>query len=338
MEACLRYPWSVVCALLYVYLLLMIYVLSDKKPALKVLFGRTICIISLAVALLATLFLGLAGDPSMASSLPFVAAEAFLMTTIGLSVMDDIRHLSKRPLTAVLAHLGVFLVLVAAVFGRGDKEKIIVTAELDQPVAIGMDYQGRNVDMPFMITLKSFEMDVYEAEIYASSEDWDVTVEKYLDMAMPSSDDQGYRELKHTGAAPAAFVSAVNKSSGATASGWVSCGSYIIEADYLELPDGEAVYMLDPAPRKFLSKIEIYDAKGRIHSMETSVNHPAKLGSWRIYQYNYDTLKGRWSTMSGFECVRDPWYVLAWPAMIIILTSAAFAFVGRRRTRKEDEK
>ena len=70
------------------------------------------------------------------------------------------------------------------------------------------------------------------------------------------------------------------------------------------------------------------------HNVEIEVNHPARVGSWRVYQVGYDTSKGRWSDTSVLECIRDPWYGAAHVALWLLLVAGVVMFItaGGRRT------
>jgi hypothetical protein len=79
--------------------------------------------------------------------------------------------------------------------------------------------------------------------------------------------------------------------------------------------------------------------EGKKH-LEISVNHPATIGSWKIYQSGYDSDRGRWSTLSILECVKDAWYMPVYVALWLILAAGIWMlFHGwtMHGKRKEDE-
>jgi len=73
-------------------------------------------------------------------------------------------------------------------------------------------------------------------------------------------------------------------------------------------------------PRQFTSKIALIRNDGDARMVETSVNHPARIGAWAFYQSGYDVQAGEESSYSVIECVRDPLYpgirVALWLLMI----------------------
>ena len=100
------------------------------------------------------------------------------------------------------------------------------------------------------------------------------------------------------------------------------------------LPDGKAVAMPRREAKRYLSRVNIMEEDGVRHNVEIEVNHPARVGSWRVYQVGYDTSKGRWSDTSVLECIRDPWYGAAHVALWLLLVAGVVMFItaGGRRT------
>lgn len=369
----LRYPWGVIIAINYVYLLVLIHFQQERWPWLKRLSDHYACISSLAAMVVMTIIFGLTRqDPAtegvvgalgfsrMTSSWPFNILLLYFTTTTGLAVMSDLHHLRRRRVAAVMSHLAVFVVLVAGIFGSGDKLRVSVNAQIDKPIHMGLDREGNTTQLPFAITLKEFKMDEYPPKLYmlntvteTSSRDflsveevgasavidgWELTAEQYLDMAGRMPEQEEYLEMNHVGAAPAVYVSAKNLRTGEQREGWVSCGSFIFEPSYLFLSRDLAVAMPRREAKRYLSRVDVLNEEGETKNFNIEVNHPAKLGSWHIYQVGYDTARGRWSTTSVLECVRDGWYSAVHIALWTMLAAGIVMFVtagGRRR--KEDK-
>lgn len=365
----LRYPWGLILAVNYLYLLVVAYVLRDKWRWLRQLADDKACISSLASLGVMVIIFGLTrqdplregwvgamGFSRMSASWPFNLLLFYFMTTLGIRVVSDIHHIRQRRKAAVLTHLGVFVLLVAGVFGCGDTVRCMVTARVDTPVNIGRDDAGHEVTLPFALTLEDFSIEEYPPKLYildtrresssreflsveadgseAVIDGWRIRAEHSLDMAGHLPEESDWRAMKHIGAAPAVYVSAENIVSGEQFRGWVSCGSHIFEPSYLMLPDGKAVAMPRREAKRYLSRVNIMEEDGVRHNVEIEVNHPARVGSWRVYQVGYDTSKGRWSDTSVLECIRDPWYGAAHVALWMLLVAGVVMFItaGGRRT------
>lgn len=170
----LRYPWSVVAALVYTYALVLVYILSERHPRLRRLFDSYSSVASIVSVVLMSLLFGLipqrAGGTGVLAALGWTDMRScwafnflllYLMTGIGISAVAGLyRWRSARP-ASVLSHLAVYLVLCAGFFGGGDKEEVLVTAHRDLPVAVGEDESGAPVELPFMLVLHSFTIEEY---------------------------------------------------------------------------------------------------------------------------------------------------------------------------------
>ena len=142
----LSYPWGLILAVNYLYLLIVASVQSDKWKWVKRLSDHYASVSALASMVVMCIIFGFTrqdttteglvgalGFSRMTSSWPFNILLLYFTTTLGLAVIEDIRHLRHRRLAAVLSHLAVFVVLVAGIFGSGDKLRVSITTQLDNP-------------------------------------------------------------------------------------------------------------------------------------------------------------------------------------------------------------
>lgn len=80
-------------------------------------------------------------------------------------------------------------------------------------------------------------------------------------------------------------------------------------------------------PQRFVSAVTVYTQEGSAWQDTIEVNHPLKVGGWLIYQLGYDRMKGRWSDISIFELVRDPWLPYVYAGIIMLMLGAACLFI-----------
>lgn len=258
----LVYPWGLVIAINYLYVLIFLFVRSDQWKWVKCEYDRPASIASLSSLLLLTLLFGLIrqdnstdglmgwlGFTHMQTSWIFNIFLFQFMTMIGLKALDDICHWKKRRITKMVMHVSLFIILLAAIFGSGDKLRVRVMATEGHPVQIGLTHQGEQVVLPFILTLKDFSVEEYPTE------------EK---------------------------------------------GTMVI--------------------KQFHSELEVKQGE-KMEVVNISVNHPAQIGSWRIYQSGYDTARGKMSTLSILECVRDGWYEVIHLALWLILAGGVWMFL-----------
>ena len=371
----LRYPWGLILAVNYLYLLVLLHFQRDKWRWVNRLSDHYASVSALgSMVLMAIIFgltrqdastegvVGLLGFSRMTSSWPFNLLLFYFTTTLGLAVVDDLHHWRQRGLAAMMSHLAVFVVLTCGMFGSADKMRVTVNAHLERPVAEGIDSKGVSQTLPFAITLKEFAMEEYPPKLYlldtrqeSSSEDfllveettsegeidgWQLRVERVIDMAGRMPDSEEWLEMVHTGAAPAIYLKATNPATGESYSGWVSCGSHIFEPSYLRLGERYAVAMPRRDAKRYLSRVDVEQMSGERERFDIEVNHPARIGAWRIYQVGYDTARGRWSSVSVLECVKDGWYSAIHIALWLMLSAGVVMFVtagGRSLSRKGGE-
>lgn len=253
----LKYPLGLILAINYIYILILISAKSDQWTWVRQLTDHYASVSSLASMLIMTLVFGmtrqdgsaeglsgLLGFRSMSTSWPFCIFLLYFMTVLGMRSIEEIRHWRKHPLMTTVIHTTVFIVLAAAFFGSGDKEKVRIIAEKGIPQHTGT--------LPFILTLEEFIMEEYDQE-----------------------------------------------------------------------RKGE--------PKMFLSRVKIEDRKGE-REIEIKVNHPARIGAWRIYQMGYDKDK----SISILECVKDGWYKVVQTGLWIILAAGvSMAFTTGYKRKKE---
>lgn len=194
----LAYPWGLVGAVNYLYILIILYAYQGKLTFVRRMYDRASYITSLASMLVLTLLFGLIpqdtsigglidllGFNQMSSSWIFVLFLFHFMTIVGLKAIEDVHHWKKHSLPAVLMHVSFFVILVASVFGSGEKVRLRVTAIEGHPVGMGVTDKGKRVELPFTILLKDFSLEEYPPVVHFLPDGSEVVmprreVKKYL--------------------------------------------------------------------------------------------------------------------------------------------------------------
>ena len=368
----LAYPWGIVLAVNYLYVLILLYCQADKWKWVKGWYDRPACIVSLASLLVLSVLFGLIrqdastdglwgllGFRQMTSSWTFNFFLIHFMTVMGLKSIDDVWHWKKRNLSVIVFHVAAYVVLASGIFGSGDNVRVKVATSVGKPVQTGVSNGNQQVELPFVLRLTDFTLEEYPPRIHRVTENllskefvvvegennegvlgsWQVEYLEYLDMAGRLHPDSAYIPMQHVGATTAVFVKATHLETCQEVEGWISCGSHIFDGSALSLPDGSALVMPRREVKKYLSSVELETNEGKKH-LEIAVNHPATIGFWKIYQSGYDSDRGRWSTLSVLECVKDAWYMPVYVALWLILAAGVWMlFHGwtMRRKRKEDK-
>ena len=194
----LAYPWGLVGAVNYLYILIILYAYQEKLTFVRRMYDRASYITSLASMLVLTLLFGLIpqdasigglidllGFNQMSSSWIFVLFLFHFMTIVALKAIEDVHHWQKRTLPAVLMHVAFFAILVASIFGSGEKIRLQVTAIEGHPVGMGVTDKGKRAELPFTILLKDFSLEEYPPVVHLLPDGSEVVmprreVKKYL--------------------------------------------------------------------------------------------------------------------------------------------------------------
>lgn len=364
----LSYPWGMIAAANYLYLLILISFNREKWKWTEWLYNRQTYISSLATMLILTLLfglirqdgreggiLGILGFTQMRTSWIFILNIIHLMTILGVRSIEEIRRFNRQRLPVTIIHLSFFAILAAAIFGSGEKTRITVTAVQGEPTNTGTTKEGKIVRLPFTLRLKKFSIEEYPPRIHILTDDnltkehisieaggdkghigtWQIECLEYLESAGIMPGDSTYMTISHVGATTATRLRATNGNH--TVEGWASCGSHIFPGSTIPLPDGTALVMPQREAKKYLSLMELQE-KGQKSEHEISVNHPASVGAWKIYQSAYDRTRGKWSTITVLECVKDSSYPIIHAAMWIIMAAGATMFIIGSRRKKENKR
>lgn len=92
-------------------------------------------------------------------------------------------------------------------------------------------------------------------------------------------------------------------------------------------------------PKRFASDVSVYTKSGgRIINAVLDVNKPLKVEGWKIYQYGYDEQAGTESRVSILQLVKDPWIVVVYIGIYMMLAGALllFFFMAPRPKREEE--
>ncbi|MCK9305413.1 MAG: cytochrome c biogenesis protein ResB [Bacteroidales bacterium] len=259
-------------------------------------------------------------------------------------------------------HLGILLLLIATGLGRGDFKRYFITVPEEKVEWRGENaFTGEVEELPVAIQLNDFRMELYPSKIMIVNKTNDVIAghgkiaENGGEIAENGQEEQERQKVQNSqksytlsevnntfnmggwsvrvdsvtdrpGYAPAAFVTVKNSYSDTTLTGWISCGNYFQMSRQLAINDYLMVVMTPPDPKSYQSDVEVFTKKGVSKSGTVRVNHPVTAGSWKIYQYSYDTVMGRDSGYSVFELVYDPWVIVVYIGIVMLFLGAVTLF------------
>lgn len=107
----------------------------------------------------------------------------------------------------------------------------------------------------------------------------------------------------------------------------------------LDLDSTMSLVMTKPEAKRFASDITVMtkdDSREPI-SATLEVNSPLTMGSWMIYQYDYDHALGKASKMSGFELVYDPWLYAVYTGLFMMALGAiCMLWLGNKKNNNKE--
>ena len=296
------------------------------------------------------------GFSRMLSAWPFVLLYIWMVTVLGLTTLRVGFPFRWKKLAFLLNHAGLFIALITATLGNADMQRLKMTTRIDNAEWRAMDEHGKLIELPLAIELKDFTIDEYppklmlidnetgralpekspvhlllEEEVYGGTlQDWELTIQQSIPMAasVATEDTLKFTDFHSMGATYAVHLKAVNRKNRQTKEGWVSCGSYIFPYISLQLDDAVSMVMPEREPRRFASDVMVYTKDKQTKEACIEVNKPLSIAGWKIYQLSYDETKGKWSRMSVFELVRDPWLPIVYTGILMMIAGAIGLFLS----------
>lgn len=261
----------------------------------------------------------------------------------------------------LLNHLGLYIALWAGLMGAHDiqRYRMQVSTESEYPEWRGVTPGDPTLhELPLAVELHKFTLEEYPPKVMAiynetgdvlpldrpwqlpieevptqsSFEDWDVEVLQHLPYSSPvvTKDSVVFVEFGSLGACHGAKIRATNRVTGNEVNGWIGAGSFLIPFRSLKLTDEVSLVMAEPEPKQYYSDVTVYAPDGEVKSGTIAVNSPMKFKGWWIYQLNYDQEKGRWSHVSVFELVKDPWLPLVYIGLLTMMLGAISLFMTNK--------
>lgn len=323
--------------LILVLILMLLGSINGSSPLSA--FGKTPVAITLILLItLLSVTMGLIPGNNIKSSWPFALVYMMLLVSLAMTVGRRLRTVRfkdagflQKDAGFLFNHLGILLLLIATGLGRGDLKRYFVTVPEEK-----VEWRGENVftgkveELPVAIQLNDFRMELYPPKIMIISK---ASGQKsYTQAVVNNTFDMGEWSVRVDSVtdkpryAPAAYVTVKSSYSDTTLAGWISCGNYFQISRQLTINDSLMVVMASPDPKSYYSDVEVFTKKGAAKTGTVRVNHPVTAGSWKIYQYSYDTVMGRDSGYSVFELVYDPWVSVVYTGILMLFLGAITLF------------
>ncbi|HBO25203.1 cytochrome c biogenesis protein ResB [Culturomica sp.] len=303
------------------------------------------------------------GFSQMLSAWPFALLFTWLITVLGLTAFRHLYPFRWRNIPFLLNHLGLFVAVVAAVLGNADLQRLKMTTVVGKAEWRAYDEAGQQSELPLAIELQHFTIDEYPPKLMLIDNgtgkvlpegkpehlllgageqegqlaDWRIRVVRQMaeSARVATEDTVKFVAFHSIGATYAVYIEADNRLTGVRREGWVSCGSFLFPYKALRLDEQVSLVMPEREPQRFASDVKLYTQSGRKLEAVIEVNRPLTVEGWKVYQLSYDESKGKWSDISVFELVRDPWLPLVYIGIWMLIAGAVWMFVTASKRKEE---
>lgn len=300
----------------------------------------------------------------MTTSWIFVLQFFYFMSILGMVSIKKLIHFKWKNLFFLLNHLGLFIALFSGVFGSSDIQRVRIQTKMLEPEWKGTNNKNETVKLPIKIELKQFKITQYPPKLFIISNntweiqslnkqesilidklpkkfkflEWKIEATKFLPMAKLKSTNHkeniNFISFDSIGATSAIYIKAHNKT--ISKEGWISCGNYLSPPKILTLNQDYSIIMPELEPKQFSSLVNLYQKNKKTIKTTIKVNKPVSVAGWKIYQLSYDKSMGRWSNMSIFEVVKDPWLPCVYVGISMMLMGAVGLFLTANKKKKND--
>ena len=371
----LSWPNNAILGISLVVLLTTFFFLFRKSLLVKWLGGAKVTIVSLLFLGVLTMIMGIlpqmpeaspgfvskVGFNRVTSSWAFIFSMLLFIINLWFGTLKKLIPFQLKNFGFFLNHSGLFVAVMAGFLGVGDLQRLTMQLHEGETNWVAVNDKGMQLELPVAMTLNDFAIDQYqpkfglannetgklfpgmkpqltlieEVGVKSTIADWKIEVTDYLPDAMPYGED--FHQFNDEGSAPAAQVKVIHTSTGEVKSGWISSGSFMSMPASLELDSTYSVVMTAPEPKKFSSDVMIYEQGGEKLQTVLEVNKPVSIAGWDIYQLSYDERFGKWSRSSTVELVRDPWIVVVYIGIYMMLAGAIYTlWKGRNLITKQN--
>ncbi|PIE88327.1 MAG: hypothetical protein CSA04_02490 [Bacteroidetes bacterium] len=294
------------------------------------------------------------GFHQMTRSYSFVLLYLYFLSILGITTLRRLSQFTWNDVTFVMNHLGLFVALLAGMLGTSDRQRLRMQTKLAQVEWRATNEEDQLVELPLAIELQSFTIEQYPPKLLIISNEtgealpvsqphsllveqvpvsgdfltWQVEVTTFLPMAaaVVTGDTIRYVNFETHGATSALYVKA--SKGNVIKEGWVSAGNHMFPHCALTLDSLHSIVMPEREPKRYASEVKVYTKKsGRETRAVIEVNKPLKIEGWKIYQLSYDETMGRWSDISIFELVKDPWLPYVYIGIVFMLIGAIGLFI-----------
>ena len=356
----MKMPFNIITGLIFIAALIYVYLNFNKKAFYQWLSGIPSALTSIVIFCILTVLIGIlpqnknsettiwqiTGLNHIQRSWPFFLSGLYLMIVLGFTILRRLKPINKRNIGFFLNHAGLWITLFAFIFGSGDimslKLKLFEGTEAKD---LTIDKSLNIYRLPFKVKLIDFDIDEYPPEIVIINrfnnyidtifneneikeglkikfKDYVIEIIKYLNSS--KKENNTFIASEEFGSLPSAYLKVTKIIENETYEGWIAPTILDKPFEYISIDSIHAITLNIPKPKIFRSVIEIYNHNQLVKTTNVIVNKPFTYKGFKIYQMGYEEKMGKWSQISIFEIVYDPWLILVYIGLIMLIFGSVY--------------
>lgn len=158
----LEFPVSLILAISFLLITIVVFCLQSKSRAIRSISSTKTARILLAAGAVMLAVEGTFSIP-IHESVPFVLYALMLLMSLALTILNGIRR--KAKVGFLLNHVGIFLIIGAALFGAPDVSRSKMMVVKGDKVNFSYDSEWKTNPLPFSVSLEDFCIDYYPDSI-----------------------------------------------------------------------------------------------------------------------------------------------------------------------------
>ncbi|MBK8808200.1 MAG: cytochrome c biogenesis protein ResB [Bacteroidales bacterium] len=359
----LKFPFSLAIALIFVNAIVLSYFGLKHARLIQWLASVPAAISSISLLGILTLAMGfipqtndasnnLLGIHNLLNTWYFIFAIVFFLITLGFVSLKRLVPFKWKNIGFILNHFGLWLAVFAGIIGNADITDVSISLQENRTSWIAFDKKKTPIQLPFTLKLLDFSMEEYAAKpllIKPSNSKTETTIQAFIPNAKNDSlfaleglqikvqkrlmtavfRKNTFVEFDTIGSCQAFLVSVYDTQQDTNYTGWISNGSNNEQPNMLTVSNNRTIALSTAEAKKFSSNVVITNINKEIDTVTIEVNKPYNMGLWSIYQYDYDTQKGRWSDVSVLQIVHDPWLILVYIGLAMVILGSIYLLFTR---------
>lgn len=365
----IMWPANIVILLLLANISILLHILARKQNLFKWFSSIPASIAAIVFFVVPSLVMALVPQSqtesfyflyAVTSSWTYFIAVGFFLIILGTVTAKRLFPLTKKNIGFAVNHTGLWICIACANFGSGDMEKYSMVLEEGKTIWYAYNTDKETVELDFAIKLRDFSIDQYPAKLaFVNNNTSDIvdnngkrflvdtepgktftykevtyTIQKYLPSSAPVQNR--FEPVVDMGAAQSALIQIISGTD--TTSQWLSSHSTLYPQQMHKVDSTTTLLMLRPETKLYSSAITIYEKQGGTQDTVIEVNRPIEVGQWKVYQTGYDEKKGKWSTISILEIVKDPWLQYVYIGIYLMIAGALYLiWIGKKKEVQDVE-